>query len=196
MAERETNEEMNHAPIRGALAVAPSIVAYTPALEDYEINDRVLIIDTETTGRAATSEIIEVAVCNLAGEIVFDSLVRPPESVPRAAARIHGLTTEALAHAPTWGSVWPKLEPLLADRLLIAYNAAFDRRMIELMAARYRLPLPAFRWRCAMRYVKEKSCWRRALSLTDACQAYGLNAGTHRAATDVVATANLLRLLK
>jgi DNA polymerase-3 subunit epsilon len=181
---------------RGALAVAPAAVAFTPALEPSEINERALIIDTETTGRSVTSEIIEIAVGTIAGEILYDGLVRPTSRVPSAAARIHGLTTESLSAAPTWDQVWAAVEPIVRGHLLIAYNAAFDRRMIELMAARYRLAPPPARWRCAMRYVKSKAGWRKSLSLTDACRSCGLPPGTHRAATDVIATAALLRLFR
>lgn len=181
---------------RGALSVAPALVGYTPALVTAEINERALIIDTETTGRSATSEIIEVALCTIGGEVIFESFVKPSASVPRAAARIHSLTTEMLTEAPVWNVVWEQIAQRLEGRLLIAYNAQFDRRMIELMAARYRLALPPLRWRCAMQYVKVRSRWRRAPSLGEACAYYGLEPGTHRAASDALATAALLRLLR
>lgn len=180
---------------RGALPVAPALVGYTPSLTAAEINERALIIDTETTGRSVTAEIIEVALCTVGGEMICESLVRPSAAVPRAAARIHKLTTEMLTSAPAWDAVWGQIAERLEGRLLIAYNAQFDRRMIELMASRYRLTLPPLRWRCAMQFVKERSRWRRALSLGEACAYYGLPAGTHRAATDVRATAALLRTL-
>ncbi|MDQ3253672.1 MAG: hypothetical protein M3R15_07155, partial [Acidobacteriota bacterium] len=68
--------------------MAPAQASYTPTLHRDEINSRALVIDRETTGRGATAEIIEVAVCTLDGELIFESLVRPMSSVPRAAARI------------------------------------------------------------------------------------------------------------
>lgn len=191
-APQEAGGEM----LRGALSIAPTAVAYTPSLHADEINERALIIDTETTGRSVTSEVIEVALCGVDGEMVYESLVRPTARVPRAAARIHQLSIEMLADAPTWDRVWMQLEPLVRGRLLIAYNAAFDRRMVELMLARYRLAAPPLRWRCAMRFIKESARWRKAPTLTVACARFGLTPGTHRAATDARATAALLRLLK
>lgn len=182
-------------PPRGAIAVAPQSVAYTPALHRGEINERALVIDTETTGRSVTSEVIEVAICRIDGEMVFESLVRPSASVPRAAARIHHLSAEQLTGAPTWDQVWESLAKIIDGRLLVAYNAQFDRRMIELMVARYRLTSPALRWRCAMQYAKQRSRWRKALSLGEACQYYNLTPGTHRAGSDARATAALLRHL-
>jgi DNA polymerase-3 subunit epsilon len=181
---------------RGALAIAPSRTTYTPSLHLDEIDEQALIIDTETTGRSVTAEIIEVAICDIDGAILFESLVRPTERVPSSATRIHGLTADQLRDAPAWGDVWERIAPLITNRLLIAYNANFDRRMMEFMAARYRLPRPEARWRCAMRFVKEMARVRHALSLEAACARYGLAPGTHRAASDAQATAALLRFFK
>jgi DNA polymerase-3 subunit epsilon len=102
-----------------------------------------------------------------------------------------------LTDAPVWDTVWNNLQPLIIGRTLIAYNAPFDRRMIELMNARYCLAQPLLRWRCAMRFVKERTGLRHSLSLFEACSQYGIEPGTHRASSDARATAALLlRLLK
>lgn len=178
---------------RSPIAIAPRQTSYTPPLHHAEISGRALVIDTETTGRSVTSEIIEVAICDLNGNMVYESLVRPTASVPRAAARIHGLTTEMLVNSPTWNEVWQDLLPLIACRTLIAWNASYDRRMVEFMTARYRLELPIIRWRCAMQYVKEQMKSRRGTTLSEACRHFGVEMGTHRAATDAVATAKLLQ---
>ena len=180
--------------LRGAFFLAPPVTPYTLTLRADEITDRALVIDTETTGRGATSEIIEIAVVTLDGAPLFSSLVRPMSAVPRSAARIHGLTTEALTDAPIWDEVWTRLEPLLRGRLLIAYNAPFDRRMVDLTCACYRLPRPSYlHWRCALRYVRECGGWKRAPTLTDACLRYDITPGTHRALSDAQATVALLR---
>jgi DNA polymerase-3 subunit epsilon len=180
--------------IRGAFLMSVPATPYTLTLEVSELNDRALIIDTETTGRGMTAEIIEVALATLDGEPLFTSLVRPMSEVPRSAARIHGLMTEDLVGAPVWDEVWKQLESLLKGRLLIAYNAAFDRRMVEVMCAYYRLPRPDYlQWRCAMRFVRERGGWRRAPTLSEACHRYGIAPGTHRALTDAQATALLLQ---
>ena len=89
--------------------------------------------------------------------------------------------------------MWQRLEPLVTGRVLIAYNAGFDRRMVELECARYRFATPQVRWRCAMQFIKEQAGWRRAPTLTEACQQFGITPGTHRAASDAQATAALLR---
>ena len=134
-------------------------------------------------------------MCDLEGRILYESLVRPTASVPKAAARIHWLTMESLTPAPMWDTMWQRLEPIVVGRVLIAYNAGFDRRMVDLECARYRFPTPQVRWRCALRFSKERAGFRRAPTLTEACQHYGITPGTHRALSDAQATAALLRHL-
>ena len=51
--------------------------SYTPALELYELNEHALIVDTETVGLGPTIEVIEIALGDLEGHILYESLVRP-----------------------------------------------------------------------------------------------------------------------
>ena len=59
-----------------------------------------LIVDTETTGLGDDAEIVEIAVVDSQGSIVFDSLVKPSRPIPREASDIHGITNAAVAGAP------------------------------------------------------------------------------------------------
>jgi DNA polymerase-3 subunit epsilon len=186
--------KMTYMP-RGPLAIAPRQVAYTLPLHPSEVLDRALILDTETTGRSLTAEIIEVAVCDLHGRLLFESLARPSVNHPRSAARLHQLAVDDLLNAPSWEEVWRELAPLLDGKIVVAWNANYDRRMIESMVERYALSLPEIKWRCAMQFAKEKLGLRRSLTLEDACRRFEITPGTHRAETDVRATAKLLQLL-
>lgn len=165
---------------------------YTPALELYEFNERALIIDTETVGAGPLIEVIEVAVCDARGEIVFDTLAQPVfNPLPKPSAH-HRFAREEFAAAPVWTEVWPALEKLLTGRLLIAYNATFDRRALAATCSRYQQSVPEWGWRDAMQLVKKLLGVKKSLSLAEACAAYGLPGGTHRAADDVRATRALL----
>ncbi len=50
---------------------------YTPALEPHEFNHRALILDTETIGSGPHTEVIEVALGDTNGNILYQTLVRP-----------------------------------------------------------------------------------------------------------------------
>lgn len=92
----------------------------------------VLYFDTETTGTEATDRVCEIgAVLWRGGRSVgrFHSYVRPGIPVNPEAIRVHGLTDEFLADAPSMEEVWPRFLEFVGGRTLHAHNAAFDRRL-------------------------------------------------------------------
>ena len=166
---------------------------YTPALEPHEFNDRALILDTETIGSGPLTEIVEVALGDTNGNILYQTLVRPifnplpPQSKHKRFARAE------FAEAPGWPEVWPHLRALIDNKLLVAYNAAFDRRALAATCSRYRIVSTERGWRCAMQLVKMVIGTRKSVTLGEACLHFGVEAGNHRAARDVGATCHLLR---
>src|SRR5688500_13914769 len=72
-----------------------------------------VVIDCETTGLdPAKARIVDLAAVRLTGGKMdaagsFDSPVRPPEPIPRAATAIHGIDDAAVAEAPLFAEVWP-----------------------------------------------------------------------------------------
>jgi len=85
-----------------------------------------LILDTETTGLSDMDEICEIAVVDLAGEVLINSLVKPTKSIPPGASAIHSITDEVVQYAPTFGDLFPRLDDILTDRLVLVYNSEFD----------------------------------------------------------------------
>lgn len=101
-----------------------------------EMLDRedVLIFDTETTGFARWSEIVEISIIDTRGDVRLNNVVMPRGAVLEDVVKVHGLTKERLAEmdAPQWPDVFKKVQAVLGDaQVLAAYNFAFDRRMIE-----------------------------------------------------------------
>lgn len=170
---------------------------YTPALDIYEFNESSLIVDTETVGAGTTVEIVEIAFGDSHGRIVFQSLVRPVFNriSPRAFNKSR-FERKELAEAPDWAAIWPQISELVSNRLLIAYNAGFDRRALAATCARHQQETEERGWRCAMQLVKKVAGVKRSLPLAKACALYGLPGGTHRAGADVEATYHLLNALK
>ncbi len=168
---------------------------YTPCLELYELNERALVIDTETVGAGPTVEIIEIAFGDLSGEIIYQSLVQPTFNALPPPSKHHRFERSELTGAPCWKEVWPQVNALVSGRLLVAYNAAFDRRALAAECSRYHQASAERGWRCAMQLVKKMLGTRRSPTLSEACAAYGLEGGNHRAARDVQATCQLLKTL-
>ena len=109
----------------------------------------VLILDTETTGFDSQAEVIDIAMIDTTGAVRMNTLSLPEDDIPQAASEIHGLTYEKLrkARASTWPSVHRKMSTVMARAsLVLAWNAPFDRRMLEQMAGRHGLPMPKASW--------------------------------------------------
>ncbi|MFZ0533663.1 MAG: 3'-5' exonuclease [Anaerolineales bacterium] len=88
-------------------------------------------LDTETTGMHISAEVIEIGVIDDHGNVLFDQLIRPRGRIDPAAARVHGITYEMLADAPTWEQVWPQAETILLGKMIGVYNVEFDLRLIK-----------------------------------------------------------------
>jgi DNA polymerase-3 subunit epsilon len=94
-------------------------------------------LDTETTGTGPTAEIIEIAVVDQNGSVLFESLVKPKGQIEPEAMRVHGITPDRLVGAPTWQDIWPQVEAVLAGRLVGVYNSEFDLRMLKQSHRKY-----------------------------------------------------------
>ena len=90
--------------------------------EDY------LILDTETTGVDALSEIVQLAIINAQGKTLMNELIRPVRPIPQGAIDIHGITNERVKEA----RLFPYNEVLniINGKQVVVYNADFDRAML------------------------------------------------------------------
>ncbi|MGH2531709.1 MAG: 3'-5' exonuclease [Thermomicrobiales bacterium] len=153
-----------------------------------------VFLDTETTGLGGPAEVIDLALVAGDGTVLLDTLVRPKRPIPAAATRIHGLVDDHVRDAPDWCIVHARLSAALAGRRVVVYNAPFDWGIIAGCCESDGLALPAGPWECAMRayarYRAEPGGWGgspRWHKLTDACHAFGIPPGGHRALADALA---------
>ncbi|MGZ5130862.1 MAG: 3'-5' exonuclease, partial [Caldimonas sp.] len=65
----------------------------------------------------------------------FEQLVDPQRPLASASALIHGIPPEALAGQPTILEVLPVFHAFAIDTVLVAHNAAFDMRFLQLKEA-------------------------------------------------------------
>jgi DNA polymerase III subunit epsilon len=100
------------------------------------------VFDTETTGLnpAEGDEIIQIGATRIvAGKLrrqeSFEQLVDPQRSVPEAGVAIHGIRPEQLQGQPILASVLPAFHAFAQETVLVAHNAAFDMRFLQLKEA-------------------------------------------------------------
>jgi DNA polymerase-3 subunit epsilon len=96
---------------------------------DWNQLKNIVVLDTETTG-IKNAEICEVAVLDLQGNILFESLVKPASPIPLKAQNIHGITDSMVDNSPNWIEVWDKLYPLIKTKIVLIYNDEFDKRLM------------------------------------------------------------------
>ena len=149
------------------------------------------IVDVETTGLEGS--IVEIAAIDAAtGAVLLDTLVDcDPVEIEPGAHAVHGITAADLIGAPRWPEVFAQLATVTEGRVVLAYNAPFDRGRVLHDCHRAGLDpvhlVEPGRWQCVM--------VRR-------CTALGLGPGGrlrldggHRALSDVRATRALVELL-
>jgi DNA polymerase-3 subunit epsilon len=114
--------------------------AQHPELESRKLAELTYtVFDLETTGLNPNEgdEIISIGAVRIVnGRLLqnerFEQLVDPRRSIPWTSVKIHGIHPEMLQGRPTVDEVLPMLHDFAKDTILVAHNAAFDMRFLQL----------------------------------------------------------------
>jgi DNA polymerase-3 subunit epsilon len=113
------------------------------ALQDRRLDSLTYtVFDTETTGLDPSKgdEIIQIGATRIVnGKLLhhegFEQLIDPRRPVPSSSTRIHGITSAMVRGQPGIEEVLRAFHAYCHDTILVAHNAAFDMRFLQLKEA-------------------------------------------------------------
>lgn len=149
---------------------------------------RAVIVDTETVSMGGP--VCEIAVIRAdTGQVLLNTLVNPRAPIVPAAQAVHGISDDEVSRPgiPTWANIYAMFEQVTHDRVILAYNCDYDRKVIASDCGRYNIPSThvsthRLRWADVMAPRSDYAQSRRWLK----------NDGGHRALGDIVQTRNHL----
>jgi len=150
-------------------------------------------IDFETANYQPDSACAVGLVKVVGGEIVDMAVhrIRPPTR-EFVFTYIHGLAWKDVANADDFGTLWPKLAPLLAGATFFAaHNASFDKGVLRACCARYGIRAPSLPFRCTVQI--SRRAWNiRPTKLSDVCRKLEIPLNHHEALSDAMACAKIV----
>ena len=174
-----------------------SLSSYAKEHSFGELDEDVVVIDTETTGFSFNhDELIQIAAARMVhGEIVgwYVTFVNPGKPIPEEVAHLTNISDEDVANAPDPNTAVAGLVEFVGSSDVVAHNANFDR---------------TFCTKYPTGEVLKQNCWIDSLDLAkialprltshrllDLVRAFGGPDSTHRADDDVAATCLVYRVL-
>lgn len=162
-----------------------------------DLDNNVVVIDTETTGLSFThDELIQIAAARLvSGEPAdwFVTFVRPRKAIPDDIVHLTHITNEDVACAPEVGEALSSLVAFVGNATLVAHNVDFDRHFTTSEPEGY--PLLENVWVDSLDLSRIALPRLKSHRLIDLVKAFDAPQSTHRADDDVAATCVVYRRL-
>lgn len=102
----------------------------------------VAFLEVDTTDVHSQADIVRVALCDGAGELIFDQIIRPlsPQAHISSDASTHnGLNDQDLIEAPSLKEAWLAIEIVVRGRYVISFNQEWDLKALNANAQHYGL---------------------------------------------------------
>lgn len=150
-------------------------------------------IDFETADREPDSACAVGLVRVEGGRIVAREyrLIRPPRH-HFVFTDLHGISWDDVRDQPSFGELWPRLEPFLEGiEFLAAHNAKFDGHVLTACCMAAGIAAPTVRFECTVRLAR-RTFGIFPTSLPCVCRELGLPLEHHHALSDAEACARIV----
>jgi DNA polymerase-3 subunit epsilon len=106
-----------------------------------ELVRRPVYLATATTGcdfwSQRSEELLEICILESDGRVLFESLVKPRDSISIGAYQVHRITKRMVKDAPTWNQILPQVSRALGGRRVAPYDAKRQLRLLKQSNALY-----------------------------------------------------------
>ena len=106
-----------------------------------------VVFDTETTGLQISQgdKVVSISAVRIRrGRVqnadIFHTLVNPGRPIPAESTVFHHIEDHMVLDAPSMNEVYPQFVKYAGDSVLVAHNAAFDKKCLDMAAAEAGLP--------------------------------------------------------
>ncbi len=154
-----------------------------------------LAIDFETADYGPDSACAVGLIRVENGEIVARATFRmKPPRRDFVFTYIHGIRWEDVEGEPTFGELWPRMEPMFRGvQFLAAHNASFDQGVLEACCEAAGIIPPDIPFRCSMVTARQK--WGiYPTRLPDVCRRLRIDLHHHDASSDAEACARIMMM--
>ncbi|NDK56931.1 exonuclease domain-containing protein [Pontibacter fetidus] len=155
-----------------------------------ELNFTAVDFETANEKRASICSIGYARVRK--GEIIeSNSILVKPQELRFSAINvdIHKINDESVASQPEFCDLWPSLEPIFQDEILVAHNADFDISALTQTLDLYNLPHPNFRYICSHKLAQEAFQDLEDYRLKDIANYFGIEFEHHNSQADAIVSA-------
>lgn len=153
------------------------------------------VVDVEGNGQQPP-DLVELAVVPIVGGVIQEPsswLAKPERPIKYFATRIHGISTQDVANAPSFETITDEVRQALDVPALVAHNAHVDTDVLKRQLPRWDVPEVFDTLKLARRLLPNQPGYKLGMLVRALNLAEGLpnDLTPHRAAYDALVTARL-----